>query len=92
MPMRYLLELSQDELPLIESDVENIDTLRVLHAAGLVEVRFLSVDADVQTAQVLFITGLGAATLRACGGATAHVPPAVLSASESECDLEPSFD
>ena len=33
MPMEYLQGLARDELPLIESDVTNIDKLRVLRAA-----------------------------------------------------------
>ena len=35
MPMEYLRELERDALPLIESDVVNIDKLRVLRAAGM---------------------------------------------------------
>ena len=38
MPMEYLQGLERDDLPLIESDVGNIDKLRVLRAAGMVEV------------------------------------------------------
>lgn len=90
MPMEYLLGLAQDELPLIESDVASIDKLRLLHAAGLVEVRFPPVDSIFQTAQVLYITGLGCATLRAGGGVAAG--PVICPQPPSDCDLEPSFD
>jgi hypothetical protein len=68
MPMEYLRGLERDALPLIESDVVNIDKLRVLRAAGMVEVRLPPVDSPQQKAQVLYVTGLGCATLRASGG------------------------
>lgn len=86
MPMEYLQGLAQDELPLIESDVVNIDKLRVLHAAGMVEVKLPPVNSHLQKAQVLYITGLGRATLRA-GMGVASAPPL-----QKRCDLEPSFD
>ena len=86
MPMEYLQGLARDELPLIESDVTNIDKLRVLCAAGMVEVQLPPVDAPQPRAQVLYITGLGRATLRA-GGWPSSVPRL-----RPLCDLEPSFD
>jgi hypothetical protein len=63
--MEYLRDLERDALPLIESDVVNIDKLRILRAAGMVEVQLPPVDSPQQNAQVLFVTGLGCATLRA---------------------------
>lgn len=86
MPMEYLRELERDALPLIESDVVNIDKLRVLHAAGMVEVQLPAVDSPQQKAQVLYITGLGCATLRAYG-TRLKIPR-----RELRCDLESSYD
>ncbi|WP_199226751.1 hypothetical protein [Acidovorax sp. HMWF029] len=86
MPMEYLQGLAWDELPLIESDVTNIDKLRVLRAAGMVEVQLPPVDASQPRAKVLYITGLGRATLRARGW------PSSESRLRPLCDLEPSFD
>lgn len=65
MPMEYLQGLERDALPFIETEVTNIDKLRVLRAAGMVEVRLPAVEAAQQKAQVLYVTGLGCATLRA---------------------------
>jgi hypothetical protein len=84
--MEYLRTLERDALPLIESDVGNIDKLRVLHAAGMVEVQLPPVDSPHQRAQVLFITGLGCATLRAFGSRV-RVPH-----RQPRCDLESSLD
>lgn len=86
MPMEYLQGLASDELPLMESDAINIDKLRVLRAAGMVEVKLPAVDTPQQKAHVLYITGLGRATLRA-GGWPASAPRL-----QPHCDLEPSFD
>lgn len=66
--MEYLRELQRDALPMIESDVLNIDKLRILRAAGMVEVQLPPVDSPHQKAQVLYVTGLGCATLRAFDG------------------------
>lgn len=86
MPMEYLRGLERDALPLVETNVVNIDKLRILRAAGMVEVRLPPVDSPQQNAQVLYVTGLGCATLRACSvrsvGAR-HVPHA---------DMESFFD
>jgi hypothetical protein len=65
MPLEYLRDLERDALPLLECVQENIDKLRVLNAAGMVEVQLAPVDAPVQTARVICVTGLGCATLRA---------------------------
>lgn len=86
MPMEYLRELQRDALPLFESDVVNIDKLRVLRAAGMVEVQLPPVDAPQQKAQVLYVTGLGCATLRAA------LPPWKMSRRLTPCDLESSYD
>lgn len=86
MPMEYLRELERDALPLVESDVVNIDKLRVLRAAGMVEVQLPPVDSPCQKARVLYVTGLGCATLRAYGSR------AKLPRREPRCDLEASLD
>lgn len=86
MPMEYLRELERDALPLIESDVVNIDKLRILRAAGMVEVQLPAVDSPFQKAQVLYVTGLGCATLRAFD--QRHRAPR----RESHFDMESSFD
>lgn len=86
MPMEYLRELKRDALPLIESDVVNIDKLRVLRAAGMVEVQLPAVDSPQQKACVLYVTGLGCATLRASR------PQARMPDREARFDLESSYD
>ena len=53
MPMEYLQGLARDELPLIESDVTNIDKLRVLRAAGMVAVQLPPVDAQKKREKVM---------------------------------------
>lgn len=73
MPMEYLQTLKPEIFPFVEVDMANIDKLRVLRAAGMVEVELPPVDSPRQNAQVLYITGLGCATLRA-RGALAPVP------------------
>lgn len=87
MPMEYLRELERDALPLVEWDVVNIDKLRVLHAAGMVEVQLPPVDSPCQKAQVLYVTGLGCATLRAHGARMR-----MSRRNPSQRDLEASFD
>lgn len=87
MPMEYLRELERDSLPVVESDVGNIDKLRVLHAAGMVEVQLPPVDSPCQRAQILYVTGLGCATLRA-HGARLRIPHR----GEVFRDLEASVD
>jgi uncharacterized ParB-like nuclease family protein len=84
--MEYLRALERDALPLIESDVVNIDKLRILRAAGMVEVQLPPVDSPQQKAQVLYITGLGCATLRACQSRVRAPRPV------AHCDLEASYD
>ena len=86
MPIEYLRELERGALPLIESDVVNIDKLRVLRAAGMVEVQLPPVDSPQQKAQVLYITGLGCATLRAYRSRVRAPRP------QAHTDLEASYD
>lgn len=67
MPIDYLRTLKHDELPYPETDTTNIDklrVLRVLRAAGMVEVELPDVDAQRPVARVIAVTGLGCATLR----------------------------
>lgn len=87
MPMEYLRELERDALPMVESNVVNIDKLRVLSAAGMVEVQLPPVDSPQQNARVLYITGLGCATLRAYGPRS-RIPRR----RQPQCDLESSLD
>lgn len=63
MLMEYLRGLNHDELPYPETDTANIDKLRILHAAGMVEVELPGIDARLPVAQVIAVTGLGCATL-----------------------------
>jgi hypothetical protein len=68
MPMELLQVISSKALPLTVSDMESIDKLRVLHAAGHVLVQLPGVSAEQQVARVLFITELGREALRHGGG------------------------
>lgn len=64
MPMEFLRKLADcDRFPLHVSDEADIDKVRVLRAAGMLEAELP--DAPQQPAQVTAITGLGRATLRA---------------------------
>ncbi|MGV3683569.1 MAG: hypothetical protein ACO1PM_28150 [Acidovorax sp.] len=64
MPMEFMLELSQGELPRTVDDARGIDCVRVLAAAALVQALLPEVGARVQSAQVLAITAEGRAALR----------------------------
>ncbi|MES2610139.1 MAG: hypothetical protein V4679_07855 [Pseudomonadota bacterium] len=64
MPIEYLRTLKHDELPYPETDTTNIDKLRILRAAGMVEVELPDVDAQRPVARIIAVTGLGCATLR----------------------------
>lgn len=86
MPMEYLRGLERDALPMIETDVVNIDKLRILRAAGMVEVQLPPVDSPQQNAQILYVTGLGCATLRA------QSLPEGKTRAFARSDLEPFFD
>ncbi len=60
MPMEYLRVIAVEMLPFDVNDEAGVDKLRVLEAAGMVEVQF-----ERGTAQVIAITGLGRASLLA---------------------------
>lgn len=64
MPMEFLRKLAHgDRFPVVVDDEADIDKLRVLRAAGMVEAHLP--DAPQQPAHIIAITGLGRATLRA---------------------------
>lgn len=64
MPMEFLRQLAHaDRFPVVVSDESDIDKLRVLHAAGMVEARLPALPHE--PAQIVAITGLGRASLRA---------------------------
>ncbi len=63
MPIEFLRELADAELPLGVSDEGQIDKLRVLAAAGMVTAS-LPPAGTGGPAQVLTVTGLGRATLK----------------------------
>ena len=64
MPMELMLALAQGKLPTVIDRPEDIDKLRVLAAADLVQTHLPDVAAPVQRARVLSITPVGWAALR----------------------------
>lgn len=64
MPMEFMLELSQGDLPRTVDDARGIDCVRVLAAAHLVQAVLPEVGSAPQSAQVLAITAEGRAALR----------------------------
>lgn len=64
MPMEFMLELSQGDLPRTVDDARGIDCVRVLAAAHLVQAVLPEVGSALQSAQVLAITAEGRAALR----------------------------
>ena len=70
MPVELLQKISRQALPMTVSDMESIDKLRVLHAAGHVLVQLLCVSAEQQVARLLSITQPGWEALRHGGGAS----------------------
>lgn len=64
MPLELLHQISKQTLPLTITDMEEIDKLRVLHAAGHVAVRLSSPTSVKQFARVLAITKQGWEALR----------------------------
>ncbi|MBB6564221.1 hypothetical protein HNP48_006948 [Acidovorax soli] len=64
MPMEFMLELSQGDLPRTVGDARGIDCVRVLAAAHLVQAVLPEVGCALQSAQVLAITAEGRAALR----------------------------
>jgi len=69
MPLELLRQISSKALPMSLSDMESIDKLRVLHAAGHVLVQLPGVGAKRQIARVLALTELGREALRQRGTA-----------------------
>ncbi|WP_036773968.1 hypothetical protein [Polaromonas glacialis] len=70
MPLELLRQISSKALPMTVSDIESVDKLRVLHAAGHVLVQLPGVGAKRQVAHVLAITELGREALRLSGTAS----------------------
>lgn len=63
MPMELLLVLAQSKLPVTVETAADVDKLRVLAAAQLVEARLPEVGGPHQTAEVLAILPQGRAAL-----------------------------
>jgi hypothetical protein len=59
MPLDLLQTISRIALPMTVSNMESIDKLRVLHAAGHVLVQLPCVSAEQQVARVLSISRSG---------------------------------
>lgn len=64
MPVELLQKISRKALPLTVTDMDSIDKLRVLQAAGHVLVQLPGVNAKQQVAHVLAITELGLEALQ----------------------------
>ncbi|WP_305745619.1 hypothetical protein [Acidovorax sp. A1169] len=64
MPMEYLKVIAVEMLPFDVNDEAGVDKLRVLEAAGMVEVQFTQ-ERGSPPARVVAITGLGRASLLA---------------------------
>ncbi|KRD23874.1 hypothetical protein ASE39_24350 [Acidovorax sp. Root267] len=63
MPMELLFVLAQSKLPMMIEKPCDVDKLRVLAAAQLVEARLPNVDAPAQKAEVFAISPQGRAAL-----------------------------
>lgn len=63
MPMEYLKVIAVEMLPFDVDDEADLDMLRVLEAAGMVEVQFAP--GRGSPARVVAVTGLGRASLLA---------------------------
>lgn len=63
MTIDYLKAITQESLPLEIHEEANVDKLRVLHAAGMVEMEWLP--RPHQAVRVLAVTGLGRALILA---------------------------
>jgi hypothetical protein len=63
MPMEYLKAIAVEMLPYDVDDEAGVDMLRVLEAAGMVEVQFAP--GRGSPARVVAVTGLGRASLLA---------------------------
>lgn len=64
MPLELLHQLSKKSLPLTVTDMEEIDKLRVLRAAGHVAALLPSINAKKPFARVLAISEEGRKSLR----------------------------
>jgi hypothetical protein len=63
MTIDYLKEITQEALPLEVYEEASVDKLRVLHAAGMVEMEWLP--QAPEAVRVLAVTGLGRAQILA---------------------------
>lgn len=64
MPLELLREIAKKPLPLVVENAPDIDKLRVLRAAGHIQVVLPDPSAENQRAQVLAITPEGWAALK----------------------------
>ncbi|MCE1194262.1 MAG: hypothetical protein LWW96_19120 [Acidovorax sp.] len=87
MPMELLFSLAQSPLPVTIDKPCDIDKLRVIAAAQLVEARLPEVGAAEQTAEVLAISAQGrAALVKAYPHHDFHFGPAVLASAVGRSD------
>lgn len=63
MTIDYLKEITQESFPLEVREEACVDKLRVLHAAGMVEMEWIA--GDAAAVRVLAVTGLGRASILA---------------------------
>ena len=63
MSIDYLKEITQESFPLEIHEEASVDKLRILHAAGMVEMEWIT--GDARAARVLAVTGLGRASILA---------------------------
>jgi len=63
MPMELMVALARGKFPTGVDNPADVDKLRVLAAAGLVEAQLPDVESEAQRAQVLAITPEGKAAL-----------------------------
>jgi len=63
MSIDYLKEITQESFPLEVHEEASVDKLRVLHAAGMVEMEWIA--GDARSVRVLAVTGLGRASILA---------------------------
>jgi len=72
MPLELLREIAKKPFPLNVDNPADIDKLRVLHAAGHVQVVFADPSAPIQYAKVLAVTEEGQRALRQIGSAAGN--------------------
>ncbi|WP_406625996.1 hypothetical protein [Acidovorax sp. SDU_ACID1] len=63
MPMELMVALARGKFPTAVDNPADVDKLRVLAAAGLVEAQLPDVESEAQCAQVFAITPEGKAAL-----------------------------